>query len=236
MYNQAFLQTFKAIELDLRVELKLPETVHMSFNEMVYRSNRRVFKSQYHQEILENAAQLRNLLAHKTHIATIDASFYNAFSTVARRILDPLRAEQRMVRFADVHSVSLHTTIEAAKAIMDRTHFSHLPVIKDDQCIGMFNRATLFYAVAEAAELTLSVHDSLERLRAVLYLTDHPDYQYAFVSRRDTLDEIAERFSSYLMQDALHLQLVIVTENGKPSETMLGLLTPEDLIDIYMHD
>lgn len=236
MTNPEFLDTFKALELSLRIELKLTERDHVSFNEMVYRSHRRVFKSAYHQRILENAAQLRNLLAHKQDVAVISPAFATHFAKVAERILNPLKAEHQMTPYQNVEKLYLSDPLKKASAIMQQHRFQNLPVIKDNRCIGMFNESTLFYALLDLKTLNVSLDTPLGEFQAYLYLTDHPTHQYTFVSRHDTLDDIAERFSAFLTTDDKRLELVIVTENGHPSETMLGILSPEDLINIYMND
>ena len=236
MNNGQFLEQFKAIELSLRVELKLSERDHMSFNEMVYRSRRRVFKSSYHQEILENAAQLRNMLSHKHDVATIHPVFADQFEVVARRILTPLKAEHRMTPYSHVERLHLTDPLNKAITIMRKHRFQNLPVLLNDRCVGMFNESTLFYALQATKELHVDLNTPIQAFEGHLSIEDHPTHLYTFVSRSTTLDAIAEQFSEFLTHDQKRLELVIVTENGKASETMLGILTPEDLIDIYMQD
>ncbi len=236
MTNDAFLDTFKKLELSLRIELKLSERDHVSFNEMVYRSHRRVFKSSYHQRILENAAQLRNLLSHKEDVAVISQDFAAHFAKVASRILNPLKAEHQMTPYQNVEKLYLEDSLEKASRVMQKNGFQNLPVIQNDRCVGMFNESTLFYALLDLKTLTVTLDSPLKDFQDYLYLTNHPTHQYTFVSRHATLDDIADRFSAFLTTDDKRLELVIVTENGKPSETMLGILSPEDLIDIYMND
>lgn len=236
MTTHEFLDTFKALELSLRVELKLPERAHISFNEMMYRSHRRVFRSSYHQQILENAAQLRNLMAHKHDVASIHPAFADHFSKVAERILNPLKAEHRMIPYQNVETVELHDALGKAAKIMQVNRFQNIPVLRGEKLVGMFNESTLFYALMVEKKLNVTLDTPLHTLRSYLYLADHPTHQYTFVGRQETLDDIADRFSSFLTQDEKRLELVIVTEHGRVNETMLGILTPEELIDVYMND
>ena len=236
MTNDAFLDIFKQLELSLRIELKLSERDHVSFNEMMYRSHRRVFKSSYHQRILENAAQLRNLLSHKEDVAIISPDFAAHFAKVAERVLNPLKAEHQMTPYQNVEKLYLEDSLEKAARVMQKNGFQNLPVIKSDRCIGMFNESTLFYALLDLKTLHVTLDSPLVDFQDYLYLEGHPTHQYTFVSRHDTLDDIAERFSEFLTTDDKRLELVIVTEHGKSSETMLGIISPEDLINIYMRD
>lgn len=231
-----FMDTFKALELDLRIELKLSEREHMSFNEMVHRSHRRVFKSAYHLEVLENAAQLRNILAHKNDLATPHPAFLEAFLKVSKRILKPLKAMHIMTPMQAVFNVHLKTTLDAAMNVMRSHHVAHLPVIDAGVCIGIFNDGTLFYALENSQSLEVTLKTPIERFADVLFIESHPRYHYEYVARTTTLDAIADHFSDFLTKDDKHLELIIVTEHGTMHETMLGLISPEDLLHAYMHD
>lgn len=235
--NQRFLKVFKKIESYLRSELKLDEDDHLSFNGMVFRANDRVFKSHTHRELLDAAAQLRNTLSHKYEVAIPHPTFLEKFYKLADRILMPKTVESFMIPFKNLWVASYDMTLKEAYVIMQKNQISNLPVINQNQLVGMFNESTLFYHLKKEEVALLDVAETtLESFKDEILFDAHPSVYYPFVSRHLLMDDLADLFEKDLLKDKKRLELVIVTENGKNKESLLGILTPEDLIISYMND
>lgn len=53
----------------------------------------------------------------------------------------------------------------------------------------------------------------------------------AFVSRNASVEEARELFLSFPTRRSQRLRAVLITENGKPTEAPLGIITPSDLVE-----
>ena len=58
-------------------------------------------------------------------------------------------------------------------------------------------------------------------------LYNDPDMEYRFVAKNITIDEVGEMFKDNFDKER-RLEIVFITENGKPTEKILALLTHWD--------
>lgn len=235
--NQMFLKVFKQIEAYLRSTLKLDEDDHMSFNAMVFRSHDRVFKSHRNRELLDASAQLRNTLSHKYQVAIPHPAFLKRFYKLAERILAKKTVSSFMRPISKLKTIRYEDTLELAFKMMQQKQISNLPILNHGKIMGIFNESTLFYHLKNDKEALLDFKQTpLEIFKETMRLNEHPTVYYPFVSRHLLMDDLADLFEKDLLKDKKRLELVLVTENGKQEEALLGFLTPEDLILTYMND
>jgi len=235
--NQKFLKVFKQLEAYLRSQLQLDENDHLSFNAMVFRAKDRVFKSHAHRELLDAAAQLRNTLSHKYQVAIPHPLFLEKFYKLADRILKPKTVESFMKPYSQLETIGLEDTLKKAYLKMSQNQISNLPILEEKKLVGIFNESTLFYHLKKESMVLLD-HEStqMKEFKDIIALNAHPTIYYPFVSRYLLMDDLADLFEKELLKDHKRLELVLITENGNSDESLLGILTPEDLIVSYMND
>jgi hypothetical protein len=63
-------------------------------------------------------------------------------------------------------------------------------------------------------------------------LTYEEEGGIAFVSRNALIDEARELFLSFPTRRSQRLRAIVITEQGKPTEAPLGIITPSDLVEL----
>lgn len=130
-----------------------------------------------------------------------------------------------------VYSVSIDDSVGKALKIMYENSFSQLPIFKDGKFVDLLTNNTI------SRWLGSCVSDEIFSLREttikeVLSYTENPD-SYFFLNKDESLQEALERFQ-YFESIGKPLDAVLITENGKPTEELLGIITFSDFPKIML--
>ena len=179
---------------------------------------------------------VRNFLTHNPKVSGEDFSIIPSDSMiklledVLERISNPEKAlkcsilREKMI-IADIGDL-LMPTLEK----MHQMGYTNVPVYERKQLVGILTEKTLYSYICRQKAITLNEKTTLAALRSHLCLDNEKNRQFAFVSRDTPIHAVAQLFEDNYKKSRL-LSVVYITENGKSSETILGMITPWDLID-----
>ncbi len=105
------------------------------------------------------------------------------------------------------------TSIKACAKLMVENRISSLPVVENDELVGIITTTDLLRAFAENFENRFKVGDIMEK-------------NVPTVNRFHTVNHVVE------VIEESGIDRVVVVEDGKP----IGIITPSDLSFIYLHD
>lgn len=185
---------------------------------------------------LKDMGKLRNAIVHQ-HGGKLEA-IAEPHKTVIekiRKIINLLENPKSAFDIASkpVTSRRITDSLQHVLEIMKKEKYSCVPIIgTDDKLLGLLSEYSLlkFLSSAQGEDFPLF---SLMTIESVQKYIDEPSNKdgssaFEFVPREMEAYKVAELYDSYLKKEN-RLTAVFVTQNGKPTEGILGIITPWDL-------
>ena len=192
-----------------------------------------------HKDELKDFSDLRNAIVHNPRregkaIAEPRADTVARIKELRDLIFDPPKVHPRFS--ADVTVAHEDESVGSIIQDMQNRNFSQVPVLdQDDQVIGLLTTNTIARWVGgnierdeDGGELLLTDTTTVAHIQEYAERTDN----YTFLSRGATLFEAAEEFRIE-PDDYGPIDAVLITQNGRPGESLLGIITMADLPAIH---
>jgi predicted transcriptional regulator len=228
-----YLQQFGHLETLIRRIMQVDERVEFSKVLRDFRLRLPTFGIQL--DVIEDLTKLRNLIAHGNErvgkvIPTVETT---------QALNDAIAAVEGLTEnlarfFKTVREFVPGDSLEAVLAEMDKYQFSQV-VVRDNSRINVATAIDITeWLASQAAEGIVSiedatVHDVLKNRRKALFVV---------MSRNTTIALAAEAFVKAATTDYNNLFCILITQNGKPTESPLGIITLWDLLHVpkLMHN
>lgn len=229
-----YLELFTALEARLRDRAKITED-YVGFNEVVnllVNQKRDPIVTRFERD-LKSYAALRNAIAHnysKQPIADPRQDTIDGLKKLVDSLFNPQRAHQIMTP----NPVCFDATDELKSALcnMSAKGYTCVPVYEGEKLVGILSERTALRWASEMmndTEVLLAELKKVGDLVGYLDPIDGNDFDvYAYVKKSEDVYSIQDMF--YDAIEAKHrLSAVFVTENGRPAESIIGIITAWDL-------
>jgi predicted transcriptional regulator len=227
--SSVFLDTFAAIEQHLSQVCGAGR--HLPFYQLVDQASRSVPAVQAYRDDLRQFADLRNAIVHERRGGMVLAEPSDRVVADIQRIETLIRRPPTVAPAFQRTVTSLRATdsIGAAVKLMAERSYSQLPISGPSGFAGLLtaNTVTEWLGANVAADI-FSLRETT--IAEVLKHTEPAD-AHVFLSRRATLYEVLEQFHKAEAQGK-RLNAVLVTENGRPTEALMGIVTVSDLPEL----
>lgn len=192
-------------------------------------------ESKPYRENLDICREIRNFLSHHSEfkgerIIQPSDAMIRFLGEVTDFIKQPPLAIDFSTVFADILKTTLSQKAQTVMKKMERQGFSHVPVISNGECIGVFSVSTVF---------TYSLSNGMTSLRDDMLISDfgemldfdkHSAERFRFVDRDTTIYDVRNEFERK-NRGSKRLAAVFITDNGSSKGRILGMLTPWDVIN-----
>lgn len=224
-----FLDKYRALEEALVKKYSLDEK--NSGSPVVRFINDR--ESEHWRDKLNLCREIRNLLSHHAEfggerVVQPSDTLIKFLEEVTEYVRRPPLALECATLFADLLKTTPSQKAQTVMKKMERQGFSHVPVIENGGCIGVFSVSSLFtYALLhgmEAVRDDMLISDFYE----VTPIDRHSTERFRFVGRDATINDVRQQFEH---SSKKRLAAVFVTDNGSQSGRILGMITATDLIN-----
>ncbi|MBQ6784820.1 MAG: CBS domain-containing protein [Clostridia bacterium] len=219
-------------ELESAVKTRYGSTSHGE-SAYVFLSRKAEFKP-YTKE-LDLIREVRNLIQHKDVEVKGKEAIY-----VDEVLMDALREIIGLVRHPEtVGDVCTRDLVTAdlstpVKKVMDRmldSSFSHIPVLDGQgKLLGIFSENTIFTRVAKEGMGALAETDCVRDFAPYLDIRDHVRDSFEFIAEGVATEQAVEQFK-HRDKQGRRLAMLVVTKHGDPSEPVVGVLTPYDVLE-----
>jgi predicted transcriptional regulator len=105
------------------------------------------------------------------------------------------------------------------------TDYSQFPVYQDQKFVGLITEQRIARRVTTDVLAQESIGDEVELDMAVVIRIGWVSNEYKFLPRSATVEEAIEEFRSIP-----RIEAILITQNGKESEKLLGIVTMSDLV------
>ena len=184
-------------------------------------------------ESLNLCREIRNLRMHNANLGGV--SIVEPSEPVVealRAALDYVRRPPLALDYATtgqrIVCASLSDRLLKLMATMEKSGFSHIPIVDGKAFIGVFSVSTIFSCVLQEPELHITPETTVQELGEMLPVDRHIE-NYAFVDRKATLLETRRMFEKIRGKNK-RLSVIFITETGSREEPLLGMLTPYDVM------
>ncbi len=224
-----FIQSYQKIEDYLRK--KTNDDKHATFSSMITTCSKfDPIINRYHQE-LRLFGNLRNSIIHKnvawSPIAEPNEKAVNFIGELVNKLIKPVKVMPLFSR--NVGTCSLSDSIAQVLTVMYKNEYSQMPVVENNQCINLLTTNSISRWLSENVKNEL-VDLKETMIEQVLRFKENEE-TFSFISRTATLAEAYAYFEKSENRRSA-LDALLITENGKPDQGLLGIITHYDLPDI----
>ena len=180
--------------------------------------------------------KIRNLLSHgeckvggKVAIE-INENIIEKLKEIISLLENPPLVTSRYI--TEIFVVDLEEKLENLIKTMNEKKISHVPVLdKDKKLVGVFSENTIFSKLSEDEIIEIGKEYKVKDYEKYIKLENHSSEYFDFIKRNEELASAQNLFNKSIKKDK-KLVMLFVTENGKKTEKILGIITPWDLLDM----
>lgn len=230
--SEIFIDCYNELDHYFRKILQVEMTVSHS---VLLRKMKRInYTCKKVYEELRSYAKLRNVIVHNVHdvhgraIAEPNDEIVARYKKIRESIINPPLAYNNLaVDARRMYRVSKHESIIKVIGMMEESNYTFIPIIEDNVLIGIFSERTIFSYILEHKEIVLNENVSISRFMPYTNLDNYKDEDFRFVPRDIDVFEVKSLFSKN--KTGKRIPIVFITEHGKYSEKILGMITPWDV-------
>ncbi|MBY5950543.1 CBS domain-containing protein [Algoriphagus marincola] len=235
MYNaQKFLDHYN--ELDQLFAKALNQADYFSFSQRIRELPQKNSIVRRYKDDLYQLGNLRNAIAHQSKGGIPIAEPFDETVQLIQKILEEFKNPKRVIpsfQF-EVFTVTPDTLLIDLLSEMDKKDFSQAPILDDaGKVIEVISTNTiarwLFNQVKD--ENVILPNSKIRDLMPHIETKEN----YALISRNTTLYEAAEIYLKNSKEKKSQLDCLIITQNGKPSEKLMGIVCIEDIAPYLMN-
>ncbi len=227
-----FLQLYKQLEFDGR-RLFYPEAKE---NDNIIGRLLTVPYLKKFKEELNYCRVVRNFLTHNPKVNGVYPIIPSPeMVKLLERCVNVINNPPRAIEFAITADKMLTADFDAPVleiiAMMNRFTYTHVPVFKDNELMGIFSDNTVYSYICSEKELTIDDDTKISKFEKYIRLDEHINEYFEFVPENTMFYEVEELFK-YNYQSKRHklLSVIYITKNGRRDEQILGMLTPWDIL------
>ena len=228
----SFLDIYNQIDAYMRKQPGVDKYADHSYLLLKTAEKNRIF-ARYESE-LKTFANLRNVLVHNPFmsianpLAKPDERIVDHYSQICKAILNPITAMSIAIPGPQVYTTSLDENTLKLMKLMNQKTYTHVPVIKDDQMIGVFSENTILAYLAHHEEAIITRDLKVVDFADFIGLDKHPSENFEFIKRNALLADVYAIFNEAI-KNHKRIGMIFITEHGQPNEKLLGIITAWDL-------
>lgn len=219
--TREFLKYFGEIEKELGKITGLDNGHHTTFTHKIEKARKRVPVIRRYETELKTFGDLRNLLSHNNDldIAVPSEKTVKRIERIWRHLVQPVTAMDVAHKNVSIFQ-DTDTLVELLKT-MDENKYTHFPIYHNQRYLGLLTDNGLAYWLARHRDRQISLENVFVK---DVFDDDEKKKNYRFVARKESIFDVDDYFKDPLME------ALFVTENGKPTETILGIITGWDIL------
>lgn len=232
--SERFLQAFGAIERQLRIMTGLEKRAR--FYTLVDKGAESNAAVRRFSDDLKEFADLRNAIVHERTDAHVLAEPNDRAVRQIEYIQDLLEHPPRVIPTFQkhVHHMTTDDPIAVAAYLMRQHGFSQLPIYDADGFRALLTTDDITRWLGECAPTGAVDLETTTIGRVLACHCEENGDNHMFVGRDATLFEVLEAFRA-CERCGSRLAAILITEQGRPSQDLLGIITIWDLPQIYEH-
>ena len=183
-------------------------------------------------EELDYIRDVRNLLAHRPRISddyVVEPSegMLSLIKKVIEKVERPSIADNIMVKTEDVIAYNKGDFVIPALKKMNEKAISYIPILNEGRVCGVFSERT-FIECTISGDQKIDDGTMFYEIEEALSLNSSNVVKFLFADRKTPIDDLSDLFDE-AAQNGQKVGMIFVTEHGKESEALLGIITAWDV-------
>lgn len=184
---------------------------------------------------LKYCREVRALLSHNPKIENEFAvvpsgAMIETLKNVITQIKRPPTCLEHAVKTENILSASPTDLVEAKMKIMKDFGYSFIPIMKNGCVVGVFGKHTVFSLTLEGLSNIFNENTRFCDISKYTSISRKDKNTFRFVPQDMYIFE-AQDLVINAFKEKERINLLLVTQNGKATEKLLGILTPWDVMD-----
>ncbi len=178
---------------------------------------------------------VRNFLTHNPKVGNGDFavtpsdSMIKMLREVLERVSNPELALKYSIPKDKIVIAHLSDPLMPTLEKMHKMGYTNVPIYEHKNLVGILNEKIIYTYICAVRSVTIDQRTKISAFKEYLSLNNSENRHFAFVPHNTPIHDVSQLFEDNYKKNKL-LSVVFITENGKPSETILGMITPWDLI------
>lgn len=118
-------------------------------------------------------------------------------------------------------------TVDPVVKLMRERHYQVLPILENNRVVAVYFDSAAIHGELDNGELDEST--TFFQLKKYIDLQSHIERDVLFMAKTATIDNAKERMSEHFRKGN-RIGAIFITESGKPTEALLGMVLPFQLI------
>lgn len=231
--SETFLEIYNDFDNYLRRVLEKPDGYrHYNLIDDLIKNNKSFKK---YERDLKAFGNLRNAIVHNPEqknadpIAEPHEYVIKKYLYIVNLVKNPPTAYGSVaIKVDKLYTTTLEASAVAVMKEMTKHTYTHVPVIDNNSVIGVFSESTLLNYFADKGEVLLEKDVRIEEFIDYIPFDKHKSEYFDFISKKTLLTEVEAMFQGELEENR-RLGVIFITEDGKPSQKILGIITAWDM-------
>lgn len=225
---EIFLEKYKQLEEAVRSTYKINSNDSVAY----YLEGQNRFKA-FRDEI-DYCRQVRNLLAHKKKVNNefaVEPSvcMIEFIEALIEKVRSRMRCLTIAIGMSNIFWQDINGNVKTTMKIMQQKLYTHIPILEDGVVIGVFDENSIFNYLAKEEIVDIDSDLTFQSILPFLSLDDREMEEFVFIGRNCYVDELEEKIDQAFHQGK-RVGLAFITENGKRTQKIQGIITPWDII------
>lgn len=237
--NDLFIKLFKELEETIKVECEINKISFNSNDNISYLINKLSEKNKIiknHKRELDLIREVRNLNTHtnsNSYRYTIcpNPEINIILQNIINEIKNPpmILDSNICIKKSSMYCKSLNDSVYETIIEMSNKTYTHIPIIEDNKLVGVFSENTLFDMVKRDEIISIDKNTKFNEIIENLKIENHSLESFEFISRTKTIYDVEDIFKKYF-SNSKRIGCIYITQNGKTTENILGMVTAWDVL------
>ncbi|NSL52652.1 CBS domain-containing protein [Calidifontibacillus erzurumensis] len=230
--SERFLAAFNIISSE--IEKMVEARGHIPFYRLVDMAKKKNGLIMTYKDDLKELSELRNAIVHGRHFpAYTIAEPHLSVVELAEKIAEELTKPKTIIPFFECEVKTFQKTdhLREVLKVIKQHGYSQFPVYDQDRFVGLLTNQGITMWIAQNFDKN-SMGNCLDAYLSDVLSFEKIKKNYIFMSKNKNIYDVREKFLNHFDLYATRLEAVLITENGRPDEKLLGLATPFDMVRI----
>ena len=235
--EREFIVIFNRLEKYLRIEYNQGNYTYSGFMSTMYRIKKGrknpLISNKHNFDIIQQASQIRNIIAHNNNVLIPTDRFMEAFKSVVDKICNPVKIENIMVNFSKLKVAGLEDSVGTVISILKEKGYNTIPIIENNELLGIFTEKSIYDYLSIQKNNTINKDMKIKDIINAIDLNSYPRKYFEFIGRNASIEEAYDLFDVDL-KHRRELLLLLVTETGAIDEALLGIVALRDIENVLL--
>lgn len=183
---------------------------------------------------LDYCRALRNFFSHTPDYkdgVQPTAGLIDLLDQTIQRVKNPPLVMNHLIPVSKVLCAGIDDLVLPKMRQMNEQVYTHIPILDNGIVVGVFSENTIFSYLTDEGIIGVEENTRFIDIQNYLPINAHKAECFRFVGRRTPIGEVRELYSE-AMKAGDRIGLIFVTETGKLTEKLLGIISAWDIAGI----